>query len=340
MLSRRKLYFFEDEVTFWCRRCEYLETCRDDSEAKMRTSNDSSLLWYSLEMESPLVDYVTILFNYTARTLTNQSDVLRAMAGIIRRISSKFRYRMLEGLPTGAFDYFILFSGTRIRRRRGFPSYSWAGWIGQIDINAKTTPDHNVWLRDQTWIIWYKRSPRGVLNLVWDPEANPSFPVSDMDFEGYRQRTRFQCPIPGSNTSRIVPPEEPPALVNTPSYTLLQFYTMAVFLKLGDLDVFNPQAELVGKDGKSYGRVFLDGFEETTFFESEHPLEVILLSESYGFHRLRGFDRDEVLWSFYTVMVLEWDHGLAERRGIGLLRKEAIHQSYLPGPLWKQIVLG
>ena len=307
----------------------------------MRSTNHSSLLSYSVDMNNPLTDYMVLLFYYTARTLTNQSDVLRAMAGIIQRISSKLRYRMLEGLPTGAFDYFILFSGARIRRRRGFPSYSWAGWIGRIDFNTRTTYNYNVWLRDRTWIIWYRRSSSGVLNLVWDPESNPSFPVSDMDFEGYRRRTCFQCSIPGSNTSRIVPPEEPPALVNAPSYALLQFYTMVVFLKLGALDVFNPQAELIGKNGKSYGRVVLDGFEETTFFESEHPVEVILLSETYGFDGLQGFDRyDEDSWSFYNVMVLEWEHGLAERRGIGALRKEGIHQSFPAGPLWKQIVLG
>lgn len=41
----------------------------------------------------------------------------------------------------------------------------------------------------------------------------------------------------------------------------------------------------------------------------------------------------------YNVMVIEWDRGLPECLGIGALRKEAIHQSFPPRPLWKQIVL-
>lgn len=69
---------------------------------------------------------------------------------------------------------------------------------------------------------------------------------------------------------------------------------MVVFLKLGALDVLNPQAGLIGINGQSYGQEVLDGFEETTIFESEHPIEVILLSESNGFTGLQGFGRCEV----------------------------------------------
>lgn len=34
-------------------------------------------------------------------------------------------------------------------------------------------------------------------------------------------------------------------------------------------------------------------------------------------------------------MLIEWDQGIAERRGIGAIRKESIHESFEPGPVWK-----
>ncbi len=144
--------------------------------------------------------------------------------------------------------------------------------------------------------------------------------------------------MPGINTSRTMPAEEPLILADSlPPYPLLQFYTMVVFLKLGSLDVFAQKANLVGRDDVGYGNVTLDGFEGTSFFESEDPIEVLLLSEAIG---REGFASGTNSWGFYNVMIVEWHKGLAERRGIGLLRKEAIHKSFQPGPQWKEIVLG
>jgi hypothetical protein len=42
---------------------------------------------------------------------------------------------------------------------------------------------------------------------------------------------------------------------------------------------------------------------------------------------------------FYNVMVLEWSGPVAERRGIGLLRQDAVMRSVSPGPAWKEILL-
>ncbi|KAK4215741.1 HET-domain-containing protein [Rhypophila decipiens] len=323
-LSRRKLYFFEDEVTFRCRHCECLESCRDVADPKLRMLH-TSRLWDSTNHDfGPVFEYRAVLEHYTQRTLTNQSDALRAMAGH----------------ATGAFDYFIMLFGSNLRRRQGLPSYSWAGWIGRVGI-VPNVSGHiaNHWLRDQTWIIWYTRTPSGVLSLVWDPEANPSFNTLDKKLEGYRRRSQFRCPQPlAIDTTRTVPAEEAPSLNRPlPSYPILQFYTMVVYLRFGDRDVFKPQADLIGRDGAVNGRVILDGFEGTTFFESNDPFELVLLSEADGWPEVyfpRGY------WNYYKVMLIEWEGGRAERRGIGVIEKEAIHHSFQPGPQWKEIVLG
>lgn len=42
---------------------------------------------------------------------------------------------------------------------------------------------------------------------------------------------------------------------------------------------------------------------------------------------------------YYWVMLIEWNNGIAERRGIGPVYKNAPEKSFPPGPVWKQIVL-
>ena len=44
-------------------------------------------------------------------------------------------------------------------------------------------------------------------------------------------------------------------------------------------------------------------------------------------------------WGFYWVLLIEWDNGVAERRGIGQIYKTAAEKSFPPGPAWKQIYL-
>lgn len=128
-----------------------------------------------------------------------------------------------------------------------------------------------------------------------------------------------------------------------PMYSVLQFWILSVFVKVTDINVFTPSAKLVDRRGAVCGRIVLDGFEDTTFFESEGPFEAILLSEADA-------DRPDIAatacvtdrafeWAYYTVMLIEWDGGLAERRGIGSIKKETVHQSFAPGPEWKEIVL-
>jgi hypothetical protein len=44
-------------------------------------------------------------------------------------------------------------------------------------------------------------------------------------------------------------------------------------------------------------------------------------------------------WDYYWVLLIEWDNGVAERRGIGKIFKIAAEKSFPPGPVWKQINL-
>jgi len=109
--------------------------------------------------DSVRIDYSQYAWNlsrYTSQILGDQNDALRAMAGIIRRDSEKIASSMLESLPIRAMESFMSFVGRNLRRRRGFPSYSWTGWIGGVEVSIGTG---YTMLNTNKWISWYKVIP-------------------------------------------------------------------------------------------------------------------------------------------------------------------------------------
>jgi hypothetical protein len=344
LLARRAVYFTEKEVFFRCREDIYTEGLDDQAPRGgeplyMKEDIYSSMLPMAAAMDEPMRDFDIMLLYYTPRALTNSSDILRALAGIIRRLSERAKCRFLEGLPSAAFDAFIIFQAHDwiLRRRKGFPSYSWAGWKGGISVEGRrhrAFRDLNMWLEDETWIIWYKRSPSGVLNLVWDPEANESFPFNNPEYHGYRQRHPFPASAQLHITStRTYPSETLPFELPTTGYHLLQFWTLSVHFKLQTEDLFAGSASILTKHGIVVGTIYLDGIEESAFFDSQFRFEFILLSGAWVDETLAEPPK-------YYVMLLEWNGPVAERRGLGLLDKSAIAHSLTPGPQWKEIILG
>ncbi|KAH7128140.1 heterokaryon incompatibility protein-domain-containing protein [Dendryphion nanum] len=327
LLPRRAVYFVDNKIFFRCREAEYTECCLDHPQPCGPGVTRTSLLPPTVYMSEPLIDFAIMLLYYTRRALTNQDDVLRAMEGTIRRFSEKIKCRFLEGLPTAALDAFITFQSsnwTGLHRRTRFPSYSWVGWKGAITISTQNI--NNDWLRMKTWIIWHKRSLSGITNLVWDPAANELFPTVNPEYIGYRERQPFRSlPALGIITSRTTPTEDLTFDMARFTYPLLQFWTLALFYKIGNIDVFKAHGDILAEGGTVCGQMWLDGFEETTFFESEGMFEVILLSECVP--------------DLYNVMLLEWNAGVAERRGIGTIKLSAIDKSFPPGPVWKEIIL-
>jgi hypothetical protein len=98
--------------------------------------------------------YAWALQNYTSRSLTNQSDALKTISGTILQYTEQLNSNMIEGLPAMELDRFIAFSGRHLRRRPGFASYSWVGWIGGVRISIET--NRSLWLQDQFWIVWFE----------------------------------------------------------------------------------------------------------------------------------------------------------------------------------------
>ncbi|KAK3385498.1 heterokaryon incompatibility protein-domain-containing protein [Podospora didyma] len=318
LLSRRSLYFIDSQIFFRCRRLECSEACLDSSVSMFEDNMFTAHPGPPISMDLPLAALDDVLKEYTGRVLTNQDDAISAMAGILRRFSEKAKCGFFRECPR---------------------PYSWAGWIGRLCAfcgfgsgkgRDNSSLGHNGWLSKSTWIIWYKRSPSGVVNLVWDPAANESFPMHDLSFVGYRKREPFRSPTAlsgmGISAARTTPTERFDYEIPVHTYPLLQFWTLAVRLKIDTIHPFLTTAGLVDATGADCGHLDLDGFGEMPFYNSKGPFEIILLSR---------FDDEN-----YTVMLLEWNGHVAERRGIGELEIKAVANGFPPGPVWKEILLG
>ncbi|KAK4163300.1 hypothetical protein QBC43DRAFT_355046 [Cladorrhinum sp. PSN259] len=263
------------------------------------------------------------------------------MEGLIRRFSDRMKCQFFQGLPTAAFDGFLLFSPKYdiFERRSCFPSYSWTGWRGEIKYEVAYMFTHrdlmNQWLATKTWIIWYKRSTTNDTSLVWDVARETSFPVEDKWYIGYRSRQPFQPPpCVELDSSRTDPSDDFTQDLTTRSlrgYPLLQFWTLAVYFRIDNQSKHKEHQgwrALVGSDLSACGYIILDGYSDNeSFFQSDGPFEFVLLSETPG--------KQE-----YHVMLLESKDGIAERRGLGMINRDFVHLSLGPGPVWKEILLG
>jgi hypothetical protein len=131
-----------------------------------------------------------------------------------------------------------------------------------------------------------------------------------------------------------------------PAYPLLQFWTLAVYFTISDIQVFTAEAYVLDNQQKRCGSIYIDGYEDSTFFERDGTFEFIVLSESRWY--LSGAylkdceypnDPNSDDWKYYQVLLLEWSEGIAERRGVGVIFQKAVERSCLPGPVWKEIFM-
>ncbi|KAK1758019.1 heterokaryon incompatibility protein-domain-containing protein [Echria macrotheca] len=358
-LSRRSLYFINNQVFFKCGSAAFSEDTLDSVSRRVpqwelgRLQDQSSSPWAVAKA----------LHEYSCRTLKYESDALRAISGIMRRMSDSMKCTWFQGGPTAFFDQTVLFSSPDLlRRRRGFPSYSWAGWTGRISFEPvmESRPGDkfeyqrcNRWLNERTWIIWYSKDGDRRTRLVWDPSRNRDFPLQDHSFVGYRERQRLRVRSPdyefdstGLETapSRGWMPSRP-----MPGYPILRFWTMALQYKVRMYDSVLGFGYIIDRADAVSGVLRIDGHEETTAFESERPFEFILLSAgAYGTVQPLF---DKVAYSMETelrrhssaerfyVLCVEWEGGIAERRGLGAVEMEALPRSFSPGPVWKEIFL-
>lgn len=193
IFSSRQLIFTDYEAFFACPRTP-LEFGREHLDPNWPDTNWETYLTNeyrehedhgrNLEFPENIMDMIG---NYSSRTLTYETDVINAFSGCLGMLEQTDPpVYHLWGSPIplhparGSLDWFQIglqwtldMGSSSLRRRAGFPSWSWTGWIGRVSMRqyhemnqtheGSHTPDISVALELETggrldWLDVEKRS--------------------------------------------------------------------------------------------------------------------------------------------------------------------------------------
>ena len=139
-LSRRALIFAPDQLHFRSRTVVWSEESPEISRSEIM--NYLSIIQAEIDLgENPatptdyFADYTR---RYQGRALSDEKDTINAVSGILQRIVRRLGGGLLAGIPTAIFPLALIYTTSTIRfersvrRRYGFPSWSWAAWSTPI----------------------------------------------------------------------------------------------------------------------------------------------------------------------------------------------------------------
>ncbi len=145
ILSKRILFVTQQQLFFMC--VHHPGYLSEDLDTKLKirkpithpmdgTGSDTIPQRWSTN----ILTYAKTVENFTARILSKDGDIENAFAGIAEKMKPLFRSDFIHCLPQSELDYCLLWrpcGKTFTRRLVGgaptFPSWSWAGWVGQVD---------------------------------------------------------------------------------------------------------------------------------------------------------------------------------------------------------------
>lgn len=84
--------------------------------------------------------YAQFVADYSQRQLSNPNDVVEAMMGILNKfnVTPNIEAHGMIGEHLELDLLWVACKGTSLQRRKGFPSWSWAGWIGPVVYETTT----------------------------------------------------------------------------------------------------------------------------------------------------------------------------------------------------------
>lgn len=144
--------------------------------------------------------YARLVQSYNTRSLTMDADALNAIAGVTGRLHNLFPDGFFQGLPQFFFDVALLWQPRSPLRRRVYdsdtpplPSWSWAGWQGELDLSAWSDShlvyDEPLFVRNNRIVDWHKlcyvKTSNGEqVKEEWNP----------IQFTFHMPRARFEDP--------------------------------------------------------------------------------------------------------------------------------------------------
>jgi Heterokaryon incompatibility protein (HET) len=159
LFARRRIYFTESEVLVECAYCTIREGLpweyKPNSDAKNWEAGSepfkqiSRYSWPISDIHTEI--YQDLIPTYTVRRLTQPTDIIEAFSGVFNSMDNLKHiwgipvFRNINLDPSVWFLYGLTWHNSTngkmgYSRRAGFPSWSWAGWYGEIEYME--TPPH------------------------------------------------------------------------------------------------------------------------------------------------------------------------------------------------------
>lgn len=162
LISSRCLVFYQDSVKWCCNEAlwhEYFDVTKSYRQDCVYDKEFQPKVWPDIEEYSELVK------DYSGRNLTFSGDALNAFSAVLQCLEPAYPGGFLFGIPEFFFDFLLLWKPeARVVRRDGFPSWSWLGWQGRIDISLhhRWGPKRDRWTSPRAaslkpLVKWYKQ---------------------------------------------------------------------------------------------------------------------------------------------------------------------------------------
>jgi hypothetical protein len=306
ILSRRQLIFADGLVFFVCQRAKWREDLITENSPPPSAYNPLHDVFDQGLEDEPYGRripgaYDSCVTEYTRRTMTYESDVLHAFTGISKACEDFMQTTLHFGLPLALLDWALLWrSEETLRPRTGFPTWSWAGWIGSVTFNASDDACFMISLCSHTWIEFFcddERLGRSVHISDLQPVRKPSrLALTPRE----RYRDYFRDVLMGHGETSTHNPLDrfpdsqfqtvPTGLGPPIKSGLLRFFTMSAMFELEVQDAipdFIISKGFLIKDrfGDRAGFLYQDSEEKADIVVGMQ--EIILLSERFGEHRIR-----------------------------------------------------
>lgn len=210
-LSKRVLCFTPTQVYYVCRS----DVCSEDSVLEGPQSSGSfpghSLDVFKLNADRGVWDcYTSIVDQFTSREFTYESDVIDALDGLFNSLGTVEDEAFICGLPETLLDTALLWQPRGPLRRRkpypngeAFPTWSWAGWVGDSGYSWDINPD-DIHTEITNWTI---KTQADTYSLYVD--ANYNSRGDDEDVKCARFRGLRDGRLPCASFEATSPPWKP-----------------------------------------------------------------------------------------------------------------------------------
>ncbi|KAG0584981.1 hypothetical protein KC19_3G248100 [Ceratodon purpureus] len=359
LLSPRMVIFSGGEMTWECREAVWTEDLQVSPgaigsfttphfsnsmtpllEGRLAAMNAHSSMEVSPFTAMPLHNltvYENAVRDYTAREMTYPSDGLNAFAGLAKTFETALATGFVQGLPQNRLDMALIWTPEQaLKRRSGFASWSWVGWIGKsryISMNPNVI---------KPMVHYYVTE-----NKTGGNHAFSRLP-QEWEEENYKPSMRPWRVVKSSSPTATLPIPQPGNLAS--SYSL-SFYALTASSEHFRLEMLKPPLPLFltlyDHTNHSVGSMGLDAgvypavgkYSLIVLSECSHRVQqaglgsslptMITLSTQSG-------ESDKAELSLFNVMLVGWAGGVCERVGLGWMYKANFWKAK---PEWTWVVL-